>query len=713
MIQIPQDTLHMPINPVDSVVSAPTYDNVTPIIQWIFQQPPWVMWGGVVIGAVCALIVLWWAWPRRDAGLSWIRTRSTGVKATLVGGAAVAVLVALGVGYSGFHFMETDRRFCNGCHIFVPSGQAWVLPDTGSYTLVPRLEGKHDTINCHTCHTLKPLKEAVKMFFWMSGHREDKIPEHGKVPTTICSSCHVQGAAKETWQAIAATAGHRVHLESDSSAMQDKKECLTCHAKTAHRFQPPNETCGQSGCHKEDDIKIRLGKMSQIGDFHCGACHNFTVGVPALATTDSAAGAMTPNLDKCFSCHEMKKRLPDFDITKDPHSGTCGMCHNPHIQVKAGEAVKSCATAQCHADWREEPFHVGTAHKKVATDCLTCHMPHAAKVDASDCEGCHEAVKVNKRNGRRFNPPMPFDTTKALRQSAAPAPVHPDPVFHEVPTKVRGDGSPAPAPDPVRESKVKGDAPPLDDPGPAPPPPGAFHAGAPPGGNPAPPWRQVRALPPLPSDTFSHDQHKKQACLTCHVVASGRGPLTFQRPRGCQICHHQAPVESRCSQCHEPRELEVKAVPVTIEVRDKPSRTRDVGFKHDLHTSPDARLKCQDCHTGRVDLPASDSVKSCQGCHVQHHEVGRDCASCHRTAGIEDAHETPVATGQHSAEAAHTRCDACHDQSRIVNLTPSRTFCLACHSTEVDHYKAKECSVCHFQATPAEWKPRLIGGRAP
>jgi len=712
MVQGVQDSVRFPIHPVDSVVdSLRLDDNVTPIIQWIFQQPPWVMWGGVVLALVIGVAVIIWAWPRRQAGVSWIRTRSRGVKLALVGAAAVAVIAALGVSYAGYHFVETDKRFCNGCHIFVPSGQAWVRPDTGYYTLVPKMEGPHDTINCHTCHALKPLKEAVKMVFWMSGHREEEIPEHAKVPRDVCEKCHVQGAAKETWQAISATAGHRVHFESDSSALEGKKECLTCHARTAHRFRPANETCGQSGCHEPKDVEIRLGAMSEINDFHCAACHDFVRQVPALATRDSAAGALRPDLDRCFACHQMKQRLPDFDIAKDPHAGTCGMCHNPHSQVQAKDAVKSCATAQCHADWRNEPFHVGSSHRRVAENCMTCHAPHSAKVDPSDCTGCHEAVRA-RPGGRRLSPPLPFDTTKALQQSLAPHPLPdpaPEPAFHELPASAGGEASPAPpAPVPLRESKVKGDAPP-EDPGPQEAAPGAFHNARPPGTS--PPSVKVNALPPLPSDTFSHDRHKKLACLTCHVVATGRGRLTFEPPRGCQICHHEAPARSNCVDCHEAVELEPHPVPVTIQVKNTAPRSRDVTFSHEVHTAPDAKLRCQDCHMGSVNLSPVDSVKSCQGCHVQHHGIDRPCATCHRTSQVLAAHERPRGA-RHLPPAPHEGCDACHDQARIEGLTPTRTFCLACHSAEVDHYKEKECSSCHLQAEPSAWKPRLTGGRA-
>lgn len=671
-----QDTALTRPNPADSIVHVvPADDLVTPIIQWLFQRSPWVMWGGFVLGVVVLAILLRWAWPRRAAIGQWIASRSRAGKFGLVAAAGVAVLLAGAAGFTSYEFVETDSRFCNGCHIFVPSGQALTPSDTGYYTVVPKLEGKHDTINCHTCHPLNPTKEAVKLLFWMSGVRGKEIPPHAKVPRETCENCHVKGAAKETWQAIAATSGHRTHLESDSSGMKDKKECLTCHARTAHRFPPVNETCGQQGCHAQDKTEIKLAKMASQGEFHCVACHDFVATVPLLATRDSAAGTLRPALQQCFKCHEMEKRLPDFDAAKDPHDGTCGMCHDPHTQKTPADAKATCTSANCHADWRQVKFHVGVQHKRGAENCITCHLPHSARVDASDCTGCHEAV----RGRTRFRPPLPFDTLKALRSSLAPE----SPVEPERPGRLSFDtlnahrGSLAPEPPPVepeRPSKVKGDAPPGDD----------------------SPGRALSALSPQPSDTFSHPQHKKLACLTCHLSRTG-ARLTFEAPRGCQICHHERPARSDCAKCHEEGSLpETIAVKLSVAAAGKPARERTVAFQHEPHTD----LSCTDCHGQAVTLAPVDSAASCQGCHDKHHETKRECSSCHRTAAITTAHERPA--------RAHVACDACHTTAVIAPLSPTRNFCLACHDSVVDHYPEKECATCHLSARPEDYRPRLL-----
>ncbi|HWA15055.1 MAG TPA: hypothetical protein VG817_01385 [Gemmatimonadales bacterium] len=628
-------------------------DTITPIIQFIFQQPPWVMWGGVLLAAVILFVIGRWAWPRRATAREWLVSRSRGIKLLLAGSVVVLLIVAATGGYAGYHFVETDKRFCNGCHIFVASGQQWVPSDTGNYTLVPKLEGRHDSLSCHSCHPLKPMKEAVKLVLWMSGVRDSTIPPHAKVPRETCERCHVQGEAKATWQAVAATAGHRAHLESDSAALHGKVECLTCHARTAHRFPPVNATCGQSGCHNQDETRIVLGKMAKVDlAFHCTGCHNFTAEVPRLATRDSAAGVLRPALQQCFRCHEMKARIPDFDPARDPHGGTCGMCHNPHTQTAPAAAKASCATAGCHADWRKEPFHLGEQHRAMTRDCTTCHTPHAARVDASNCAGCHAAVRARK--GSRLHPPLPFDTTAALRSQALDS----------------GDDRP---------SKVKGDSPLPDDPPPAPP----------------PPRDAVSAAPATPADSFAHSRHQKLPCLTCHRTESRHGALTFERPRGCQICHHQAPARSDCTACHDHIRDSVP-VSFTIAAARQPPHRRTVAFRHEWHTGQ----RCIACHGEPVSLAPVDSARTCSGCHQPHHESARDCASCHR--------EVASATAAHQRQPeSHVRCDDCHATRAIAELTPTRSFCLSCHEARVDHYRDRQCSTCHLQATPEAYQSHL------
>jgi hypothetical protein len=642
---------------VDSVVvRSPLPDPLIPLVQWIFQRPPWVMISGIVIGGVLALAIAVLLWRRRRLIGQWLLTRDRGVKLALGGALGVVLLLLLGAGLKVNNYVMHDNDFCSGCHIFVPSGQLFVHPDTGTYLLVNKVEGAHDSLSCHSCHPFDIKAQSKELYYWITA-RPDRIPPHAKVPRQICEDCHVRGDAKETWQRIASTAGHRTHLESDSSALEDVA-CLTCHARTAHRFQPADTTCAQKGCHLTDEVKIKLGSMAARFErpastsraneeqLYCNSCHQFTAEAQ-FVSLDSAAGSLRPGERQCLGCHEMRRLLTAFDPDKDPHGGSCGMCHNPHTDARPTDALKSCAEGNCHSNWRSVPFHVGAAHRRVAQRCQTCHQPHAARVDASDCTGCHTEVR---KGGGRIQPPLPFDTTEALRQSMRLV----------EPGRSRGRGD-APAPDPPR---------------------GDLSASS------------------SPADTFSHKRHRQLACITCHTTTSRRSDLTFEPPRGCQICHHQRPARAQCSTCHESREL-VPAEEVTVQVAvpDHQPRARRVGFEHASHSEG----ACVQCHTEPVSLEPKAEVATCAACHTEHHQTvgtgSRACADCHRTSQILEAHARPI--------DAHSRCSGCHEAETVTSLTPTRSFCLACHATDVDHYTPKQCTLCHFLESPEGYRAHL------
>jgi len=649
---------------VDSiVVKSPLPDPLIPVVQWIFQQPGWVMAGGIVLGAIAAVAVLVFAWRRRLVITGWLATRDRGVKLAMGSAVGAVLLLIVGTGVKSYDYIMHDNDFCAGCHIFVPSGQLFVRPDTGTYLLVNKQEGKHDTLSCHSCHPFDLKTQTRELFYWIVD-RPDKIPPHGKVPRQICEQCHVTGRAKDTWKRITTTAGHRTHLDSDSAALKDIT-CLTCHARTAHRFQPADTTCAQQGCHFSDSIRIRLGRMSSRFDpgkplpneeaLYCNSCHQFTADAQFLAP-DSALSLLRPASRQCFKCHEMRILLATYDPAREPHGGACGMCHNPHTDVKPADALTSCTDSKCHADWRDVDFHTGTTHRKVAGRCQTCHEPHSARVDASDCVGCHKWVRYGP--GSRLRPPLPFDTTEALKRTSLREP----PRRLIEPGRARGQGA----------------APPDDDP------------------------PESRTDTASPSDTFPHERHRRLACLTCHDLRSEERRLTFEAPRGCQICHHQRSAQPNCASCHQPSEL-AATLPeqVAVAVPRHDPRRRTVQFPHAKHDT----LACAGCHTTPVTMAPADSVRTCAACHASHHAESRDCAACHRSATITPPHQLPV--------QAHAACDACHTATTIARLVPTRSFCLACHQPQQDHYMPKECSTCHFQRSPAELRRKLSKGGAP
>ena len=166
----------------DSIVTQLPHDKLTPIIQWLFQRSPFVMWGGVLLALVIVFFFLRWFWPRRREAGTWFRTRSREVKFAMFAGVMVLLLMAAGWVHS-YHFVETDKRFCNGCHIFIGTGHALVQAEFRQ--LHPRAESRGQA-RLHRLPYLPPAqsdqKEAVKLLFWMSGVRGKEIPPTPESP---------------------------------------------------------------------------------------------------------------------------------------------------------------------------------------------------------------------------------------------------------------------------------------------------------------------------------------------------------------------------------------------------------------------------------------------------------------------------------------------------------------------------------------------------
>lgn len=618
---IPMQAVHGPLDSV--VVRSPLPDPLVPVVQFIFQQPGWLLGLEMVVGGVAAFLIVRTMWVRRLWMFGWFRSAPRGAQAMFVGANLAIVLIGMGTAGYGYHYMMHDNDFCKGCHIFVPSGQAWVRPDTGNYLLVNALEGKHDTLQCHACHAFELRAQAKEMLLWIAD-RPQAVPPHGRVPQEVCERCHVQGEGKAKWQRVASTTGHSVHLAQDSSAHGGRIQCLTCHARSAHRFVANDSTCAMHGCHVSNEI--RLGRMAGQSEMHCTLCHQFTAERTFQVGVDTAKRMMIPGEAQCTACHGMQQLTARFDFARDPHGAQCGTCHDPHRQSRPRDADSTCAS--CHTKWREIPFHTGALHRGVVrpTACTACHQPHAARVDASDCTGCHREMRQRLPGGRELLPPLPFDTSAALRTSA-----------------VRSD---------VRIIHGKGDAP-LEDP------------------------------PPAPPDTFEHARHTRLPCLTCHDPRSQQR-LTFEPGRGCQICHHQAPERSACGRCHAAADLEApRPRTISVAVRGVAPLARTVGFRHAVHDS----TRCVSCHVTPVTLAPTDSVLACTSCHAQHAATTNGCVTCHAAATPFPAHAPPVDAHRACARCHAATIVAALTPTRALCLTchaaqqdhqPGRD-CTSCH----------------------------------
>ena len=532
-------------------------------------------------------------------------------RAALVTGAALFLVGASVAGFRQWHYMQHDNRFCTTCHLMIDPFQRFS-------------RSAHATLECHSCHEGR-LPEQLHQLWLTAVSHPTQIGRHARVPNEVCEKCHVRGDPTR-WKIIAATAGHRIHLESKDPRLSGMR-CVECHGVSLHEFASVDRTCLQKGCHESNTI--RLGRMGQLTELHCTTCHNFLASAPGLAV-DSLGQPLTPRAVQCLSCHEMQQKIKGLDIAHDPHGGVCGDCHNPHTQTKPEDVT--CTNAGCHATWRQVSFHVGVPHPE---RCTTCHEPHSWSVNGKNCVRCHADI--------RRQPP-----TRGRRAALAPTPPSRSSVLAA--TAVADFASAGAVAWPDTGAQAQGG--------------------------------RTRA-PARPAVRFSHGDHSSQSCSTCHSSRVRHGELLVKSAADCERCHHVGAGREQCATCHRGASFPSASLQTqqtyTLAVKNA-TVTRRLPFDHSRH----AALPCVRCHTNPVSR-APDGA-ACAACHADHHRPDANCAGCHAGANPIALHKPGdhpncASAACHGARAANlpaTRqmCLMCHvAQTRHV---PGQV-CEQCH----------------------------------
>lgn len=635
------------------VVKNPVPGTVGRMFQIAFNMPRWVQWGGIVIAVVVGLYVLRVLYLRRAEISAWLSQRSTGYKIGLVGILAVMLLGAGGVGYAGNHYMQHNNDFCVGCHVM---GDAW-----GAFQ-----RSEHRKLECHACHRQSIFASARQLYFWIAEKPQD-IPVHAKVPTRICSECHVQSDADSSWKRVVATAGHRLHLKSDSASLKGKVECVTCHGQEVHEFKSVDKTCGQSGCHAAKDTKIVLGAMAGQTSQHCTGCHTFSRVVPENISMDSTRKFLLANgtADSCLGCHEMNVRMKNFSPQSDRgHNGVCGTCHNPHTQKQPKDAYQSCAASGCHTDLEKRgQFHTGLA-KHTTASCGECHTAHEWKAVGRECIDCHKNIFT------RESPPA---SRAGASSSGESAPLHP--IAWDRSASPRRTGREVTHRGGVRRPRVTSGR-------------RVRHVVLQRPVRPAATSAPSTTLPgnavdvvPKDNPAFSHRIHRVLACGGCHNQKTTHGTVTVRKADDCAACHHSSERSVTCEGCHSGKGKLEKVIMRPVAMRtsaETPARARTLPFAHRTHRD----LACKGCHTAGTSMAVT---RDCQSCHADHHVAERTCSTCHKP---------PKET--HLREA-HEGCagSSCHTNAAVLALTPTRSVCLACHADQINHKPKRECAECH------------------
>jgi nitrate/TMAO reductase-like tetraheme cytochrome c subunit len=532
-----------------------------------------------------------------------------GVKAVL----GVALIGVLAVGsvlmYRTYDYVQHDNQFCLECHLMRDPFERFA-------------QSAHRGLGCKACHRPNIVQRS-EMGLAQIVEQPDSIRIHAQVPNSICAECHIEGDP-EQWRRVAATAGHRIHLESDDPALEGLN-CVECHSSGVHQFTPTDATCGQGGCH--EGTTIRLGDMADL-TIHCATCHDFATPVPEDVAPVDVASSLRPEAEECLSCHEMRAMVPQIPAD-EPHGAECGACHNPHTQATPRQAVESCASAGCHAmPDTLTPFHDGL-DPGVMENCLTCHEAHGFRIqgDGRDCMSCHSEIYEDSPQRRAS-----ASASAGLRVAAA-GPVDP------------GLARLALAAHPVQQA-VPGD-----------------------------------------TVSFWHSQHRGVECTSCHSMQESHGALTLASIRDCRACHHTEPVAASCQDCHDPGEVRSLRGQVrrTMDLRvgslDRP--TRSLPFDHQVHSG----LDCAGCHTGGLALTAANvdcsacheehhaATSDCSACHNEP-APGAHSLQVHLGCAGSGCHEGAPTSVQ---QVPRTRdfCLVCHQG--MTDHRPGRN-CENCHT---------------------------------
>lgn len=568
-----------------SLANPPVPDPIAQVFQFLFNDvPQWVQIGGVVLAAVLALAVVVLLWRHRAQISGWLRTRSRVAKIALASMVGLIAMTVVGAGAATWNYMQHDNDFCVGCHVMTPAFERFQ-------------RSEHRRLECHDCHQQSIWASAMELYAWVL-HRPEQIPPHARVPDAICAECHIQDRPDSAWQRISATAGHRIHLESDSSALS-RIQCVTCHGAAVHEFAAADSTCGQSACHQS--TPIRLAGMRGQTSLHCATCHQFIAPVNEQAALDTARALIVPAEGQCLGCHEMQARMPSFHPEAEPHRAVCGTCHNPHEQETPEAAFETCAASGCHA--RADTitvFHRGIRAAALA-DCGSCHKAHTWHAEAGSCLGCHADVfsgtgvrtAATERHGAEAGLgfvselPMSHRRHRELECTAchsAGGDRHGQLTVrttadcqqcHHTPTRAATGCTSCHQPGEiggVRQVTT------------------TLQVAA-----------NVRRVRPLP---FRHAEHDAIRCEGCHAPSPSMAPTTTCT--SCHAPHHEA--TASCRSCHA-------------------TSTRAV------HTRQ-AHLGCVGCHDAAKVASLRPTREVCLSCHVDmnEHNPGRECTQCHQVA---------------------------------------------------------------------------------
>jgi hypothetical protein len=422
-------------------------------------------------------------------------------------------------------------------------------------------------------------------------------------------------------------------------------QCRFCHAEEPGGMRlkgPAEETC--YACHARAD---RAAPSAEA----CGLCHI------------AAFGA-----DRFVAATELRPEAPhDARFWHESHrEERCANCHavaaTPAARENPGRTAPGLCAA-CHGAIRfSHEVHVVGAR----IDCEACHAPEPARGRARPCEKCGREVSPRfaacPRCGEKLSPALPEKPGIGRLMPAHKEcyRCHPG-VVSETPNK---------------DCALCHDAVRCDFSGP-------------------------RAIPRLVRGDligFSHADHEKASCTTCHAGEPTRREGVAPAPptmEGCRACHSGSasfdgkPVPSTCATCHAV--LRGPIAPADHGTLERPIDHGPAFRRHHDEAARDPANKCLECH---------DLERSCKSCHAI------EPPASHTLRWKKSEHGNRMAQDRSSCTICHQAnfCSDCHSLERPPDhryipqwkngghrLAARRETkrCFVCHSFQPD------CSACH------------------
>jgi hypothetical protein len=260
---------------------------------------------------------------------------------------------------------------CGDCH----SERDWKVGQFDHQKTRFPLRGKHQAIQCASCHKSSVFKEAPREC--VGCHRKDD--RHKGALGPACGDCHTERRWKDT------TFDH-AKTKFPLLLSHARVKCAACHRDPDFARTPTQCV----GCHQKDDKH-----QGQLGT-KCETCHD--AGDWKKAKFDHAR-ARFPLLGAhlvvpCAKCHASARYR---DAKRD-----CFACHERDDVHKRrlGTACETCHHARAWKSWdfdhdRQTKFMLDGAHRKLA--CYACHrLPVAGRATLpTNCISCHAAEDVH------------------------------------------------------------------------------------------------------------------------------------------------------------------------------------------------------------------------------------------------------------------------------------------------------------------------------